>query len=77
MTIKVSARGNGSHRFVLRAENLTLNDTEQVLSLRSGGAGSVEWRARIASQDTLWVAVVVPDDNLSLRKEVTGAAWEP
>ena len=76
MTIKVSARGNGSHRFALRVENLTLNGTEQELSLRPGGAGTLEWRARIASPDTPWVAVVVPDGDLSLRKEVTGAAWE-
>ena len=70
----MSARGNGPHRFALRAENLTLDGTEKELSLRPGAAGTLEWRARIASRDTSWVAVT--DSHLSLRQEVTGAAWE-
>ncbi len=74
--IKVSARGSGSHRFSIRTENLTVNSGDKELTLRFGVAGTVEWRARVSSQDTPWVAVVVPDDNLSLRKEVMGAAWE-
>lgn len=76
VTIKVSARGNGPHRFALRAENLTLNGTEKELNLRSGAAGTLEWRARITSADTPWVAVVVADENLSLRKETFGTAWQ-
>jgi hypothetical protein len=76
VTIKVSARGSGSHRFALRTDNLTAGGAERELTLRSGVAGTVEWRVRIASADTAWVAVVVPDDDLSLRKEVQGAAWE-
>jgi hypothetical protein len=76
VTIKVSARGNGSHRFALRADNLTVSGAERELTLRPGVAGTLEWRARIASADTPWVAVLVPDDNLSFRKEVTGAGWE-
>jgi hypothetical protein len=77
VTIKVSARGIGTHRFAIRAENLTLSETEKELTLRTGIAGTVEWRAGIASADTPWVVVVVPDQTLSMRKEVMGAAWEP
>ncbi len=76
VVIKLTARGHGSHRFALRADNLTLPGVEKELTLRSGAVGTVEWRARIGSEDTPWVAVVVPDDDLSQRKEVTGAAWE-
>jgi hypothetical protein len=76
VTIRVSARGSGSHRFALRVDNLTLSGAERELTMRPGAAGTVEWRARIASADTPWVAVVVPDDDLSQRKELTGAAWE-
>ncbi len=75
VTIKVGARGEGSHRFALRAENLNFSDPEKELILRSGVAGSVEWRGRIGSLDTPWVAVVVPDHDLSQRKEVMGMAW--
>jgi hypothetical protein len=76
VTIKLTARGSGSHRFVLRVDNLTLSGADREVTLRPGVAGTLEWRARIASPDTPWVAVVVPDDDLAQRKELTGAAWE-
>jgi hypothetical protein len=34
----------------------------------------VTWHAHIASAETPWVAVVIPDDRLSDRVEVTGTA---
>jgi hypothetical protein len=70
--ITVSARGSGSHRFSIRTENLTANGGEKQLTLRSGLADTVEWRARISSPDTPWVAVVVPDDDISQRNEMMG-----
>jgi len=76
VTLKVSARGSGSHRLALRMENLTVDGAERELTLQPGGTGTVMWRARITSEDSPWVAVVVPDGDLSLRKEVMGAAWE-
>ena len=76
VTIKVSARGSGSHRFALRADNLALSGIERELTLRPGAAGNLEWHARISAQNTPWVAVVVPDGDLSSRKEVTGSGWE-
>jgi hypothetical protein len=77
VTIKISAKGNGSHQFSMRTENLTLSETQKELTLKHGSVGSLTWHARMASQRTPWVAVVVPDDDLSQRKEVMGAAWEP
>jgi hypothetical protein len=77
VTIKVSARGNGSHKFSIRSENLTLSDARKELTLQSGSVGTLTWHARIASQHTPWVVVVVPDNDLTQRKEVMGAAWEP
>ena len=62
--------------FVLRVDNLTVDGAARELALHSGVAGTLEWRGRIASLDAPWVAVVVPDDDLTLRKEVLGAAWE-
>jgi len=76
VTIRVSARGQGRHRFALRVENLMLDATEKELTLQSGGKGTLEWHTRITSQDSPWVAVAVPDDDLSQRKEVMGTAWE-
>ncbi len=76
VTIRVSARGSGAHRFALRVDNLTVSGADSEVTLRPGVAGTLEWRARIASPDTPWVAVVFPDDDLAQRKELTGAAWE-
>ena len=76
VTIRLTARGSGAHRFALRVDNLTLSGADKEVTLRPGVAGTLEWRARIASPDTPWVAVVVPDDDLAQRKELTGAAWE-
>ena len=73
--INVTARGTGAHRLTLRTDNLVLNGAEKELNL-AGGTGTAEWRAKIESGDTPWVAVVVPDGQLSKRKEIRGAAWE-
>jgi hypothetical protein len=55
---------------------MTLTGSRKELILKPGSAGTLAWRGRIISPDTPWVAVVIPDDDLSLRKEVMGAAWE-
>jgi hypothetical protein len=75
--IRLSAQGEGSHRFTIRTDNLTISDPHKELMLKSGIAGSFEWSARIQSADTPWVAVVVADDNPRVRKELMGSAWEP
>jgi hypothetical protein len=46
------------------------------LILQPGQAGTAEWQATILSKDTPWVIVVIPDDDLTQRKELTGAAWK-
>ena len=74
--IRVSARGNGSHRFAIRTDNLTLADSQKELILEPARAGTLEWHGRIGAPDTPWIVVVVPDDNPTIRKEVMGAAWE-
>ena len=76
VTLKLSARGSGSHRLAIRTENLTVDAAAKDLTLQRGGTGTVVWHARIRSGDTPWVAVVVPDGALSQRQEVMGAAWQ-
>jgi Glycosyl hydrolase family 9/Cellulase N-terminal ig-like domain len=76
VTIKVTARGQGNHRFALRVENLAFLDGVKELMLLPGKAGRLEWRARVVSEDTPWLAVVVPDGDVSQRKELMGAAWD-
>jgi len=75
--IRVSARGEGSHRFSIRTDNLTLSDAKKELILKRGSAGTLEWSGRIISMETPWVAVVIADENSAIQKELAGAAWEP
>ncbi len=74
--IRLSARGDGIHRFGIRTDNLTLQDAQKELLLKRGSAGTLEWSGRITSLDTPWVAVVMADENPTIRKEIMGAAWE-
>jgi hypothetical protein len=76
VSIRVQARGSGVHRLQLRAENLTFSGDEQELVLKGEGTATLEWRGRITEKETPWVAVVVPDGNVSQRQEVMGAAWK-
>lgn len=73
VVVRVSANGTGHHAFSIRADNLALTEPErQTANLTAGKAGDLEWHARISSPDTPWVAVVIPDDTLANRREVTG-----
>jgi hypothetical protein len=78
--LRVSAHGQGAHRFVLRTDNLIVEDGTKQLTLKAGVAETFTWRARVVAKDTPWVAVVVPDDDLSQRQELMGsvsAAGQP
>ena len=77
LQIQVNARGYGRHRFSIRTDNLSLQDAPKELTLKRGSTGSLEWRGRIRSPDTSWIAVVIADDNPAIRKELMGAAWGP
>jgi len=74
--IKVTAIGNGQHHFNLRMDNLIINDSSKTVILKAGNATSFEWKGRIISQDEPWVAVVIPDNKISQRKEIRGSGWE-
>lgn len=76
VTIQLTAQGNGLHHFNIRTDNLRLASTSKEVNLKSGNTLSFEWTGHITSPDTPWVAVIVPDDNLSQRKETRGAVWE-
>jgi hypothetical protein len=76
VTIKLTVQGNGSHHFNIRTDNLVISNASKELNLKSGTPVNFVWHGRITSQDTPWVAVIVPDDDLSGRKEVRGAVWE-
>ncbi len=70
VTIKVKVLGKGTHHFSLRTDNLTIINNTKELILKADKTGTLEWRARVTTMDTPWVALVIPDDDLSERKEV-------
>ena len=76
VVIRVSAEGAGHHNFALRSYNLAVDQASvgASIDLDSGHAQVVEWKARIVSTGTPWVAVIVPDGSLADRRELTGVA---
>ena len=76
ITIKLKVRGKGIHHFNIRTDNLSVSSPEKSVSLKAGEITNFEWFGRITMKETPWVAVIVPDGNLSAKKEVRGAFWE-
>jgi hypothetical protein len=75
IVLRVTARGFGSHTFSIRADNLELTEApQQTVHLTSGKASDAVWHAHVRSAETPWVAVVIPDNVLGNRREVTGTA---
>jgi hypothetical protein len=62
--------GEGAHTFALRTDGLVVDRPSRSVTLRAGRATTVEWKARPASTDVAWVAVVIPDGDVSRRLEV-------
>jgi hypothetical protein len=73
VVLRVNARGQGAHRLVLRTDNLTVENGRRQLTLKPGMAQTFSWRARIVDKASPWVAVAVPDDDLSQRQELMGS----
>jgi hypothetical protein len=75
IVLSVAARGIGQHIFSIRADNLELKETpQQTVTLSSGEADEITWHAHIVSPETPWVAVVIVDNDLANRREITGTA---
>jgi hypothetical protein len=72
VTIQVRVTGSGLHRFTIRSHNLTLDKSEQTVELRPGPPQTLQWIAPMKSLNEHWIAVVVPDGDLSQRKELLG-----
>lgn len=72
--VRVSAEGAGVHAFSIRTDNLVLRDQGPLkMDFTSGKGQEAVWHAHVAAVDTPWVAVIIPDDTLAQRREITGA----
>jgi hypothetical protein len=76
VTITAKVNGSGSHQLTVRSNNLTIKVPTKKIVLKSGEKTTLKWECKISLTDEPWVAVIVPDNNLSNKKELTGSAWK-
>jgi Glycosyl hydrolase family 9/Cellulase N-terminal ig-like domain len=75
ITLHVAAHGAGHHSFAVRSDNLKLEEADSKdIHLDTEASGDLIWHAKIVSADTPWVAVIVPDETLTARQELSGVA---
>ena len=73
VTITAAVEGSGRHTLSLRMDNLQLSDSQRQFDLKQGVPQEIVWRGKMTSTRTPWVVVVIPDDDLSQRKELTSS----
>ena len=72
--VRVTAEGAGPHVFSIRSDNLAVREQATLkVDLTAGKVQQAVWHAHVLSANTPWVAVVIPDDVLAERREVTAA----
>ncbi len=72
ITIKAVLTGAGSHTVALRGFNGTAVNAERAVILDPGEEQVVEWEMKALNTEGPWVAVIVPDGNVTLKRELTG-----
>ena len=70
VTIKIDVEGEGNVEFVIRADNLSVAQGKLKAKLKPRKPQTLTCQAKVISTDQPWVAVVVPNDDLSRRKEL-------
>ncbi|HEY2018242.1 MAG TPA: glycoside hydrolase family 9 protein [Bryobacteraceae bacterium] len=74
LVIKATLSGTGDHVVALRTDNLTVDRPERTVALQPGTPQTVVWQAAPATADAPWIALMIPDGNPALRRELTGGA---
>ena len=72
VVITLTAQGQGKHNFELRTENLACPETKKEVSLKTGTPQTISWQCQMKSNTAPWVAVIIPDNDLTQRKEALG-----
>jgi hypothetical protein len=76
VVISIRIQGTGNHQFSVRTSNLTVINPVKQINLKPGKAVILKWYGKIETADESWVAVIVPDNDLTNRKELTGSLWK-
>jgi hypothetical protein len=72
VTIRLTARGSGTHAFALRADNLDVDGSLRSVTLRAGKPLTLTWKARGLSSDEAWTVVAFADGDVTQRRDVVG-----
>jgi hypothetical protein len=71
--LRLKAEGVGRHRFTVRTYNLAPAQSAQEVDLAAGEVVELTWPVRIESATAPWVAVVIPNGDVSQRRELYGS----
>ena len=74
--ITATVEGDGEHNFRIRMSNLSDNGSERRVTLQQGKKTVLKWQCKTIHSDEPWVAVVIADDDITKRWEITGSAWD-
>ena len=75
LEIRVKAKGSGQHQFSLRSDNVHFAEPMQKTGLGRNQETILTWSGEIESKEAPWVVVVIPDNDLSRRREIVGVSW--
>jgi hypothetical protein len=70
VTVRLTASASAARSFTLRGEGLTVERPTRAASPSADGRVVIEWKARPANPRVPWVAVVLPDGDVTRRREV-------
>ncbi len=71
LTFRAVVRDTSVRELTLRAENLAVAQASRPVPRGGQGAKTVEWKARRTAADLPWTAVVIPDADVSRRREAS------
>jgi hypothetical protein len=75
IALRLSAKGEGVHSFMVRVENLELSESGKMpLDLGGGSTRQLSWHARVLDRSSPWVAVLFEEGSLDQHLELTGIA---
>jgi len=75
VTITAAIKGTGSHILNIRSNNLMIKNPDKTINLEPGRELILKWQAKTIHNDEPWVALIVPDNDLSKKTEVSGYSW--
>ncbi len=70
--VQVTAAGKGRHDFSIRVFNGAVSEHEKPVNLKTGQKVEITWDVAVTNPKVPWVAVILPDGDLTWRQELTG-----